>query len=456
MLVVGKESREQFQEGLEWDAEAFKWGLTKNPKGPRLPESSVVTLNQPHPDTLCDLMASMQGKYKKIYFYYTGHGDTTLNEEGEVSIGWMCIDSLWMSYRRLMSCLYDIGAKDICISIDACFAGSIECFVKNDDRYKNHNIEIIASSSKTKTSFFGYVVEENGDTARYSTFSRNFAFCSVDPAADADDDGSITRCEAFDWVKTRGDDDQWGRSLDSMTMYKKVTFAAEEVETASTEHVSLEGTDIEFEVEDTYSATMTIEIEAQYDWVDTEEEVGDSVFSVSTNRMWRMSITPNEWDADMTVHLNGNADNVPTDAGVMGVTHRTDESEEWVPMYPSIYNSDAGTVTVTEPRTGDYQMRIGDVIERLPTSVEESVEQVQAFPNPVQSVLHIPFEIESSGEYTVRIVSASGNTVSKDEHIALHAGNNTLSIDVAAYSAGVYFVEFSHRGHTITTKFVKH
>lgn len=456
LLVVGKEKRKDFQEGLEYDAETFKWGLTKNPKGPRLPSSSVVTLNQPHPDTLCNLMKSMKGKYKKIYFNYTGHGDTSKNAAGDITRGWMCFGKRWMTYEELLRCLYDIEAKDICISIDACFAGSLECFVKKDERYKNHNIELIMSSSKRKTSYFGYVVEKNGDTARYSTFSRNFAFCSADVAADKNDDGTISRCEAFNWVKTKSNNDQWNRDLDSLTKYRKATFAAQKVPAETkTADVTLKGTDIEIRITDKASIELELEAETRYDWVEETEELGDSVFSVSTNRIWDMSITEMEWTAQMTVTLNEDADNVPTDAGVMGLVYKEEVTDEWMPMYPSVYNAEANTVTATEPRTGSYLMRVADVVERLPTSVYENSEHVYAFPNPVSNVVHVPFEVSKTGVYMMQIVNAAGETVELNESIMLHAGSNVLSLDVSAFASGVYFVEFNRDEHTVRSRFVK-
>jgi len=76
------------------------------------------------------------------------------------------------------------------------------------------------------------------------------------------------------------------------------------------------------------------------------------------------------------------------------------------------------------------------------------------FPNPVQQYLNVAIESEDNAAITLTVTDAMGRALSAAAR-DLHAGRNTLGLNVSGYPAGVYFVTIRAGESSFVSKFVK-
>lgn len=99
------------------DLEAARAALdSTNAHGPRLHPDSIRTVVHPTKADLCTAIEEIPMNYDKIYFYYTGHGDST-------SCGGMVLADGVLDPLELFCKLKERNPKDICLIFDSCFSG---------------------------------------------------------------------------------------------------------------------------------------------------------------------------------------------------------------------------------------------------------------------------------------------------------------------------------------------
>ncbi len=93
-----------------------------------------------------------------------------------------------------------------------------------------------------------------------------------------------------------------------------------------------------------------------------------------------------------------------------------------------------------------------------PTGIEEAVAANFAItalaPVPAISFIDLAFMSKNSETVSVQIYDVTGKLVAQ-QNINEVQLNNTLRLDIANYSAGVYFISLSNNQYTVTDKFVK-
>lgn len=102
--------------------------------------------------------------------------------------------------------------------------------------------------------------------------------------------------------------------------------------------------------------------------------------------------------------------------------------------------------------TGTQNVSNGGTCCSLPTGITAYVDEslVSVFPNPAADNLAVSFATPVN-KATVKIVNVAGQIVKEINAVS----GTSVTIDVAAFPAGVYFVETTNEGAVIHSKFVK-
>ncbi len=178
-------------EGARLDAIAMRNFLRDSG---RVPESNMRAEFRPASPGLTKLMIEdIKSKgYKKVYFYYSGHGEKL----GMVMEGRDGATEL-MYYDHLARALQ--GIAEVCVMIDACHsAAAIEPF-------QNLGLtgEIVTAANDDKQAFSTYNKDSEWQDGVYT---REFLKCIQDPRADRNGDGFVSFREAAAWCKQHSTD----------------------------------------------------------------------------------------------------------------------------------------------------------------------------------------------------------------------------------------------------------
>lgn len=85
---------------------------------------------------------------------------------------------------------------------------------------------------------------------------------------------------------------------------------------------------------------------------------------------------------------------------------------------------------------------------------ENSIQFADIYPNPAQDRVNIVFD-SKSGETTIAVRNTMGQTVYAERFDAA-SGLNQKQLDIASFTNGMYFVELTQNGTTITKNIIKH
>ncbi len=140
----------------------------------------------------------------------------------------------------------------------------------------------------------------------------------------------------------------------------------------------------------------------------------------------------------------------PSDIDQINITITTNNSEErfqldWLPRIHKLTFEEGGEHTVKITITdvfGDTYTRehLVDVIQPIVSSISNNPLALQAYPNPVTSVLHV----NSPSDNTLTITSIDGNILSQR---LINKGHQM--IDMRSYNSGIYFVTSESGNKTI-------
>lgn len=197
IIVTGKDT--VLQSALDVDRDWIKWTLQQNGQGEQLSDKNIKVLNGGTKAEIKAAIEELKKNYKKIYFYYSGHGSKS---------GKMCTNDsskYWMTYDELFKELFGTDAEDIVVIIDACYAGTATKALENNKDKKGKKVQVFTSSDSTKTSrvvWYVSTVDTTQETCQ-SFFSRAIALCALDSMANTNKDTLISIEEAFDWVRLK-------------------------------------------------------------------------------------------------------------------------------------------------------------------------------------------------------------------------------------------------------------
>ncbi len=92
-------------------------------------------------------------------------------------------------------------------------------------------------------------------------------------------------------------------------------------------------------------------------------------------------------------------------------------------------------------------------------SIEELTElpnnfELEVFPNPANSELHITFTLKTYTNYTIQIVDALGNVISSEDSYSAYVGEKSTKFNLDGISSGVYLARAIVKGYTKVVPFV--
>lgn len=134
------------------------------------------------------------------------------------------------------------------------------------------------------------------------------------------------------------------------------------------------------------------------------------------------------WDfrGDYRLPINGQQAN--------WINHGTEHSvEEFDDLIVAVWVQNADTKDVLQ---ATYATQIN-------TSVIDVTKESKfnVYPNPATDNANIDFELTSASNVSVTVLNTSGQELSNTDAGQLNAGNNTVTVDMSALSAGVYYVQ---------------
>ncbi len=107
---------------------------------------------------------------------------------------------------------------------------------------------------------------------------------------------------------------------------------------------------------------------------------------------------------------------------------------------------------------GIYSTHITSVNDVIPQSVDESTLnafKLNAYPNPVNSILNVDFFLPEADDVSVSVYDLSGKLIDIIQKENKSKGNNLISFDVSGLAKGIYLLRLSGHKQSSTTKFIK-
>jgi len=355
-------------------------------------------------EAIYNILVSMKGKYDKVYFYYFGH----MTKQGLTLTGKNANEA--GSGSAIVEAISDIGANDNCIIWESCYSGLMADEIKEDYLFEKSNVTIITSSSKDNQSYANYLQDkETKELIGYGVFTFNFTKCYQDSSADINNDKMVTLTEAYNWLKKNKPKDSKGRDIDSLQGFRlKFKTNGKKDETKS--NISFEGTgvviyDINGSTQDEdYTVSVSL---GEHNLETTNNKITD----ISDSRMWNIESTAENgnFKVDLEVQLDPQYEMLaPELPNIIGMVWRENDSEDWQPQYPSIYNKDDNKITC--PNVDHFSDWAVGIISANPTSVESKflINNVEYGPNPFKNVLNFRFNLEEPEVFSIEVVDITG------------------------------------------------
>ncbi len=251
--------------------------LNNNDKGPKIPDDHIVTASGganasgATKQDVCKALDTMKN-CDKLYFFYLGHGSRN---------GYPVLKELpKMTWNDLACKLLDNDAKEVCITIEACFAGTAvepmqtKCKDLGQGQTKKLKGDITVSSSAS---------EETKRIDKCGTpFYKGLDSCSRDANADANKDGKITVKEAILWAASTdfcvGDRNPEWHSLNDNSSVTVVSADCRSFKNSKTRGGTLEW----FYYSTCYLTQTEVEVEGGEDEGEGEGEVETEIKEEST------------------------------------------------------------------------------------------------------------------------------------------------------------------------------
>ena len=114
----------------------------------------------------------------------------------------------------------------------------------------------------------------------------------------------------------------------------------------------------------------------------------------------------------------------------------------------------SGQYTLTiQIGSATFRMNQDGTQQTISGSDEESLSNVNIYPNPANSMVNLEFNATQAGQAQIRFIDQMGR-VAQTYYQTTTAGNNLMNLDINAVPAGVYFVQMISNEQTITKRLV--
>ncbi|MCO6474310.1 MAG: T9SS type A sorting domain-containing protein [Melioribacteraceae bacterium] len=455
LFVTGEASKSSDQAAFSFDMQVMENNLTKEKFGPNLPPESIVKLPNASAEEIRDQLNSMKNKCKKIYFFYTGHG-----WQGGINTRDETLDQ--MGYTELSTLLNETNAKDYCIIIDACYAGS------SMDRFtgfnwKDRNVTLLTSSKKDTTSYFITIHETaTGQRIRGGAFTWYFVRGFGNPDADKDGDGETTFKETYDWVRLQNPE-LYGQKMNDIMdpqiyVHKAIMPVEPEFRPRETD-ARIEQGNPPFDQTEYVEVEFTSTIEGIDNYVDERIEL------IEDYNKWTINSNKFNYNFSYNIELNVQPGDGEKKTINPGIVFRESEDDPWEVWEEQVYNEVSNTVyAVNLFKYGDFAIAQVD----LPSSTEEEIYLPkeyalhQNYPNPFNPTTKIKFSLANVEDENIRplqtvkliIYDILGREVATLVNKHLTPGNYEVEFNAEGLSSGVYYYRLEAGSFSQTKKMI--
>ncbi|MCB9222292.1 MAG: T9SS type A sorting domain-containing protein [Ignavibacteria bacterium] len=445
ILVSGLDKKKaRQQEAFECDIKDFAENLTSEKLGAQLGDDNIRQEKGIGKDSICAILEGMVGKYKKVYFYYTGHG----SNDGKMCTGDSTSD--WLSYDDLMKKLSDIGADDNCVVIDACFSGLAKQAIK-DDQFEDSDITVVTSANEKKSANTEYAGPSEDELKGYGLFSHHFLKCYGESEADENNDDHVDFGEAYDWVIEQQ------KEIDTLQC-PTITVVANGTINDIKQEIKFKGTDVIVQGVDgaelgfTYKSKMSID-QKKHTFTDKR------IIELSGSRMWTLKSSGinKDFSVDLIFQLRTQYENlIPELPNIIGMCWREDENDEWKPQYPSVHNKNNNTVLCGN--TDHFSDWVAGIIVPQGTNNVDSkflINGVEYGPNPFKNVLNFEFSLDKPESFSIEVVDITGRRFDFINTKDYGVGMFSVNLDGSKYPSGTYYCRMISDSGIRTIKLVK-
>ncbi|MGB5874779.1 MAG: T9SS type A sorting domain-containing protein [Bacteroidota bacterium] len=445
--AITKPRDARFQNDLDF----MEANLRKEKLGPRL--TSVVQLPNASKQEVCDQLDSMAGKYRKIYYYYSGHGgrfrmvsrDSTSSDQ--------------LTYAKLFRKLSETGTDSIVVTVDACYSGTTISSFRGIDGFLDFEYAVIITASRSDTLSWSYPIETGtGSIIEPNAFIWFYLLCYGDPQAETDGISGISEVEAFYWMRQQNPL-LWGgiRTMNETMDPRIYVFEKKKPDSPRTEFPSA---DLSIEQDPPIDTTLTYRVGLQWT-TDKSWNLGTGIQYVSPRRYWTIDVDTLKTDLKFNLTFTYRPE-IDSLLGVkdLGVVHREDSTKPWT-VYPNtIVDSTKRTITATGVEGfSDWALAILDPSGTV--DVTESAEGIpeefllfQNYPNPFNPATTIRYDIPEMSFVSLTVYNSLGQRIGSLVQESQPAGSYAVPFDGAQFASGVYYYRLSANSFIQTRSFI--
>lgn len=444
ILVSGQASDLREQLAFNGDVEIAANNLIQEQLGPHLKPENVMILLIASPDEIQAEIAKLKGKCRKIWFFYSGHGDTIKSQAGNVD-GYMVTHGHSLFYDKLFDGLFATGASELTIIVDACHSGSAIDMIKRDSRLADHDVNLITACQTGETSKSYFIGEQN--KTGFGGFTLYWMKAFGDPAAETDGTTGISEQEATDLLRLQNPEMPNGEKLLDQ-FHPRTLFHRNETKMQQGTPVPVQSASVT--VTPTYQISADTKLGVSVSDIPYGYELGtasklkdSSIESASNVRLWNFSTDEKapSFSFDLEFKIKTKYDSL-YGAGTPGLMYREDSSKPWGVYTP--YNYYPGTnsikltgvnhfsewalAMVTKPQAG---VRDGGIV---PTS------GLRIASNPVRNDGLVLLDLGSSVSISIRIYDELGHERALIASGQFPSGSYPLVFSTHGWSNGYYRV----------------
>jgi len=381
----------------------------------------------------------MEGKYKKVYFYYAGN----ISNTGYLALG--NGPNEWMSFTSLFDKLAAVDAGGYKLFFDGSYSGLALDYLKLNNVFSKKRIDVFTSSNSSSQAYVDFYVDQQMEmTGSIGSMTYHLMQAYGNPVAESDGEEGITHKEAFNQMFIQNPVKPGGIPLFELSSPNNFSGRYLDSPGDMSFNRYFRGLDLEVRVQ-LRSSELDIYASQELN-VRPQSSPSSNVFEISPVRQWKME---GVWDldpsltADLLFHYSEGIDLLSGSQGVLGLVSRTSSEQDWEAYYPVEYNESESVITarnVTEPR----EWAVARVLEA--SGLIDPIEGLSAFevyPNPAHENVYISFLLDEATDLSARILNLNGQVMYSGDRRSYDPGMQLLTFDLMNQVAGMYFVELA-------------
>lgn len=464
LLVTGFYQNENERTGFQATRSVMQGYLTRQPRGPRIPDAAVETLDNPTAAELEAKLMEFQGICDVLYFYYYGHGDASglfLKSENNPA------RYTRLTYPMLAEDIYSVGAIDNTVVLDNCNSGAALPAFRSDPNYSRTNLTLLTGASADNLAYQAIRV----NNTLLSFYTGGLAICANDPRADTDGVPGVTLKEAHTWLRRVNPRllqfrNQMG-GIDRFGIIEKQDPQLLENRVQPNDGQSaffFEEAGVTVMVGSGGKQAGTSAIEA----IRVEEVVprggvvpnDDDLLELSSGRHRTVEVLETGdpgFVIDIAFTMDAVLDSLTT-TELPGLAFRTDDTGTWVPQVATVWDPADSTVTMTGVTTsGDWAFALTTGASSV--SVEDAELPLTValhgnYPNPFNPQTVIGYELPQAVRVRLAVYDVLGREVALLVDAPQAAGQYQAVFEASGLPSGVYVYHLTAGATTQTQQMV--